>query len=80
MEWYEAANPGAAARFVEAVDEAVRTWLDHPGMFPRVDEWHRHLLVRHFLYGLIYKIEGEFIDVVALAHVRRRAGSWRGRS
>ena len=40
--------------------------------------YRRKLLVR-FPYGVIYRIEGDEILIVALAHTSRRPGYWRGR-
>jgi hypothetical protein len=36
--------------------------------------------LKRFPFGIIYRIDGDTLRVLALAHRRRRPGFWRGRS
>ena len=45
------------------------TWMGSTRRFP----------LRRFPYSIVYRIEDEFIRVIALAHQRRRPGYWQRR-
>lgn len=78
--WYLDRSPQAAARFEAAFAEAIEAIRSHPLMFPRCDEVHRYLLLERFPYSLIYRVDGDAAQLLAVAHSRRRAGYWSGRA
>jgi hypothetical protein len=39
----------------------------------------RRLVLRRFPFAIVYRLAGEFVLVLAIAHMRRRPGYWRGR-
>ena len=81
FEWYLERNPMAAQRFEDAVEHAMERILERPLAWPSHDAsaGTRHFVLQRFPYSVIYRIEGETVTVVAVAHQRRRAGYWRGR-
>ncbi len=79
---YEREREGLGARFLEAFDRALATiaaapdrWPPAPGVFQRRGV--RRYLLRSFPFAVIYRIVGgEALEVVAVAHQRRRPGYW----
>ena len=79
FEWYEQHNPIAAADFLDEVESVCRALVDSPHMGR---EWPgltvRRALLRRFPYAVIY-LPRDPIEIVAIAHGRRRPGYWRER-
>lgn len=82
--WYEERNSGLGAQFVDAVEAAAALlgrWpeagslISSPG-----DHTFRRAPVRGFPYHLAYRVVGDVVDVLAVAHDRRRPVYWAGRT
>ncbi|MBI2089561.1 MAG: type II toxin-antitoxin system RelE/ParE family toxin [Deltaproteobacteria bacterium] len=77
--WYAERNPTAGGGFMAALDQAVSQILESP------DRWTRHLhgtrkyLLRRFPYSVIYRVTANAVQIVAVAHGRRRPGYWKRR-
>jgi len=78
--WYAKRNPSAATAFMAALDAAVSAIRNSPGRWPQHSHGTRKYLLRRFPYAVIYRITDATIQVVAVAHGRRRPGYWRRRS
>jgi toxin ParE1/3/4 len=78
-DWYAKRNPAAATAFIAALDEAVRVIQDRPARWPQHLRGTRKYLLRRFPYSVIYRVTDATIQVVAVAHGRRRPGYWRRR-
>jgi plasmid stabilization system protein ParE len=76
---YEAHSAGLGVEFLDEVERATRALVSYPKIGHRFSRRLRRLLVRRFPYGLLYRIEADAVRVVAVAHVRRPPGYWRGR-
>jgi len=81
--WYEAHRPGLGIDFLEAVDDAVARVAEMPRMGSPVsgvaDKSIRRRAVRRFPYHLIYLELPDRLQILAIAHDRRRPGYWIGR-
>jgi hypothetical protein len=72
--------PGRGDRFVAAVDLVLRAIADHPERFPLLQEPDiRSAKVKRFPYRVVYMVVGADIDVIAVAHAKRRPAYWRRR-
>ena len=80
FDWYAAQSVPAAARFTEAVDEALRAVAADPERFVAVDHRHQECPVSRFPYRIVYRIVENHVLVVAIAHAKRRPGYWKDRS
>jgi plasmid stabilization system protein ParE len=78
-EFYEAQAAGLGFDFVAEVRHAARTIAAHPEVGHRFSKRLRRTLVRRFPYGLLYRVDADTIFVVAVMHLRRRPGYWKGR-
>jgi plasmid stabilization system protein ParE len=80
-EYYAARSPAAAARFMDAVDAAVKRIVQAPDSLPVVLGQYRRVRVEKFPHSLVfYKRAEDDLRVVAVAHASRRPGYWRRRS
>ena len=79
-EFYEARRAGLGSDFIAEVERATHALALYSRIGHRFSKRLRRVLVQRFPYGLLYRIEGERIFVVAVAHLRRRPrGHWRHR-
>jgi plasmid stabilization system protein ParE len=79
-EYYAARSTVAAARFIDAVDAAVRRIGRAPDAMPKLIGKYRRVRVNRFPHSLVYYIRDEHdVRIVAVAHARRRPGYWRRR-
>ena len=79
--WYEARRPGLGLEFVAAVDHALGALTERPEQAPVWKggrPWRRHRLSR-FPYVVFYRLDGERVLVMAVAHSKRRPGYWTAR-
>jgi plasmid stabilization system protein ParE len=70
------ASAELGSAFVDEVERACKL-LEEAPFIGR--EWHlqtRRLVLRRFPFNLVYRIAGEVIQVIALAHHRRKPGYW----
>jgi toxin ParE2 len=76
--WYQARNPRAAERFQASVEECIDAIAEAPERYPELEPGVRRRLVFHrFPYAVLYRVLDEEVQVVAVAHLRRRPGYWR---
>lgn len=79
-DWYADRSEEVAARFVDAVDAAVKRILEGPDSWSVVSGKYRRVSLDKYPHSLIYYKRTEFdIRIVAIAHPSRRPGYWRQR-
>jgi plasmid stabilization system protein ParE len=76
---YFVRSPQAAERFEIAFDKAIASIKSNPTMFPLCDDRHRLVLLNRYPYSLVYRVDGDSVKVVAVAHSKRRLRYWSGR-
>ncbi|MGB5696157.1 MAG: type II toxin-antitoxin system RelE/ParE family toxin [Polyangiales bacterium] len=82
--WYEGRSPEAAARFVDAIEEAVQRIGEVPRSFVRVplagsDAELRRARLRTFPYSLVFLERRRSVTIIAIAHDKRRPLYWLAR-
>lgn len=81
--WYERHRAGLGVEFLDAVDNAVAGIAETPGMGSRVpgisDLAIRRRPVRRFPYHVVYLELADRLQILAIAHDRRRPAYWVGR-
>ncbi len=80
FQWYRARNERAAELFLTELDLAVERIAENPERWPRYLQGTRRFVLRRFPFGVVYRQIGDSIQVVAVAHGRRKPGYWRKRS
>ena len=78
-EWYRRRSVRAAEMFLDELDRAVEQIGDHPGQFPEYAFGTRRMVLQRFPYLLVFRETAAGVEVIAVAHGRRRPGYWRDR-
>ena len=78
-EWYAARSPGAADAFMAELDHALEQIAKLPEAWAPYASNTRRYLMRRFPFSVVYRKQKRKIEVVAVAHSRRRPGYWMGR-
>src|SRR5436190_15550798 len=77
--WYRGRNETAATRFRRELDRAVELIAERPEAAPPYVGNTRRFLLRRFPFFVVYRVFSQRIQVVAVAHGRRRPNYWLGR-
>jgi plasmid stabilization system protein ParE len=77
--WYAAWDVAAARGFREELRQAVDAVAASPQTWPRYWSRARRYVFPRYPFSLIYIVRGEALEIVAVAHGRRRPGYWRSR-
>jgi plasmid stabilization system protein ParE len=78
-EWYEERTDGLGLAFLGAVRAKIGTVLEAPQRW-RLVNGSRRVLLGRFPYAVVYReVSPEEIEIIALAHYRRRPKYWAGR-
>ena len=80
LAWYLARSHRAAAGFEAAVERALGFIGAFPEACPLCDDRHRYCGLRRYPYGLVYRIDGDRVRVVAVPHDGQLPGYWAGRA
>ena len=78
--YYEAQAEDLGADFISSVERTYTRLAAYPESGHPFGTRLRRVLVPGFPYGLIYRVESDRLFVVAVAHLHRRPGYWRGRT
>ncbi len=77
--YLEGQEPGLGYRFTADVDEALGRIQVYPLAWHPLGQKFRRCHLKHFRYGVIYRIRSGQAEVIAIAHDSRRLGYWRDR-
>ena len=78
-EWYAARNPAAADGFREELRHAVDAVAENPNTWPRYGRRARRYVFPRFPFSLVYVPRGSDVEIIAVAHGKRRPGYWLSR-
>lgn len=73
---YEEQLRGLGSEFAAEVERITGLLREHHALGEKLDKTHRRIPLRRFPFGIIYRVDGETIHVVAIAHRRRRPSYW----
>ena len=77
--WYARRNVDAADAFQCELEQS-RKMIEHaPDAWPAFVHGTRKFVLRHFPFKIVYRVRPDRIEVVAVAHNRRRPGYWADR-
>jgi plasmid stabilization system protein ParE len=79
LEWYAARSPRAAVAFLSELEHAVAQVRATPERWPRVAGRVRRYIFPRFPFSLVYRLTSSSIEVIAVAHHRRKPRYWRSR-
>jgi len=77
-EWYEGKRAGLGVELVAVVDGAFDEILEAPLAHPswRTDRPYRWKVLTRFPYVVFFRLDGDAVEIMAVAHARRRPGYW----
>jgi plasmid stabilization system protein ParE len=78
-QWYRVRNESAADAFLSEPDRAVEEISQNPQTWPLYAAGTRRFLLKRFPFSVIYRELSGHIEVVAVAHGRRKPGYWKTR-
>ena len=79
FDWYFARSELAASKFTEELSRAINLIAEAPQRWPDNIEGTRKLLLQRFPFAVVYRELPSIIQVLAMAHGRRRPGYWKDR-
>lgn len=77
--WYAERSPLAAAAFVAELDRAVAAIGEVPARWPRHLGKTRRFVMHRFPFIVVYRELQDRVEVLAVAHGKRRPGYWKDR-
>jgi plasmid stabilization system protein ParE len=78
-QWYRERSALAADAFLVELDRAVQRIAENPEMYPNYVRGTRRYLLQRFPFYLVYREIGGKLEIVAIAHGRRKPGYWKKR-
>jgi toxin ParE1/3/4 len=77
--WYNQQRPGLGDEFADEVDKTIARILNDPTSWARISRNARRCRTNRFPYGIIYTVEEDEVLIIAVMHLSRRPGYWKGR-
>ena len=74
--WYRERNETAATRFRRELERAVGLIAERPEAAPPYVGNTRRFLLRRFPFFVVYRVFSMHVQIVAVAHARRRPHFW----
>ena len=74
--WYLDRNPVIAEIFIVELNSAMEHIARNPRRWPRMCDPYRRYLLGRFPYSVVYQVKPRHIEVLAIAHHRRRPAYW----
>ena len=78
-DWYASQDPTAAEAFIDELDQAMERLIEFPNLGGSYSSKTRRYVMKRFPYTLIYRERPRIIEIVAVAHARRKPGYWKKR-
>ena len=79
VDWYSDRSARAAEAFLRELDQGVRLIAQSAGVWPAFEAGTRRYVLPRYPYSIIYRERADGIEVVAVAHHKRRPEYWVGR-
>jgi len=77
--WYEERSPLSALAFAEEIATAIQRIAEAPLRYPRSEHGTRRFLLKRFPFSVFYRVAKNGVEIVAVAHHKRRPDYWSGR-
>jgi toxin ParE1/3/4 len=79
LEWYLDRSFLAASKFVDAVTRGIDLIVEAPHRWLAGSHGTRRFLLQRFPFAIVYRELPTAIQVLAIAHARRKPGYWKQR-
>ena len=78
-QWYRERSALAARAFLSELDHAIGKIAEDPDIWPPYVGGTQRFLLKRFPFSVVYRLVSDKIEVVAIAHGRRKPGYWKKR-
>jgi len=78
-DWYAERSAVASRAFVSELTNAVEQVVETPEMWPSYEESTRRYVFPRFPFSLIYRASEDKIQIIAVAHSKRKPRYWKKR-
>jgi plasmid stabilization system protein ParE len=78
-QWYRERSALAAHAFLAELDRAIKKISEDPAIWPRCVGGTQRFLLKRFPFSVVYRQVSNRVEVVAIAHGRRKPGYWKRR-
>lgn len=78
-DWYAERSPSAAEAFQDELQDARRAIQDAPNRWASFLFGTRRYILKRFPYVVVYRVATDRIEIIAVAHGRRKPGYWKNR-
>jgi plasmid stabilization system protein ParE len=78
-DWYAGRSGTAAANFLRDLDRAFQQILEAPDRWPKFEAGTRRVVLQRFPFSVIYRVQETSVEIIAVAHDKRRPRYWRSR-
>lgn len=78
--FYQQKQPSLGKRFLDNLEDAVSRIAHRPYLYHPIEANIRKCKLPHFPYAVIYRVQVENIQIVAVMHVRQEPGYWKYRT
>lgn len=79
FEWYLERSRTAAESFLAEFDRGLAVLAATPSVWPEFESGARRYVLRRYPFSIVYRFADDLIEVIAVAHQRRRPDYWRDR-
>lgn len=80
IQWYESQQRGLGQRFELELEDTLEVIAEYPEAAGLIDPQTRRQKIRRFPYGVMYRVRGSIVQVLAVMHLHQREEAWRERS
>jgi plasmid stabilization system protein ParE len=77
--WYFDRDPIVAQSFKAEIDHAIEMIVEDPNRWPKWRHAERKYVFPRFPFNLIYRFNMGTVEVIAVAHQKRKPGYWQKR-
>ena len=77
--YYSKISKELSISFIETIESGLKEILEYPEGRQIIEEDIRRYLIKRFPFGIYYTIESDYIQIIAIMHMKRKPGYWKDR-
>lgn len=77
--FYEKRVEGLGQQFLDEFEGAISQIQKFPEAYPTYEEEYRRYLLKRFPFSVVYRIDGDNLFIIAIAHLKRKPKYWETR-
>ena len=77
--WYNNQRKGLGKEFFEEVNSSIDLISKNPDIWPKYLKYLHRLILKRFPYNIVYRVKPDAIEIIAIAHQKKKPGYWQYR-